>query len=189
VSLSFSKSPSAYRHPTPRFALPHLERPNVPQMLLYADTILGILGLLFSRPFSFWICRMHGSWRRRRIVFLWCWVLICGFVVLDSFMSGYGALSSYCGFAVALQLCFFATCLLGSLFPSVMLRAGGRDCPHHVWLVIGHTGPAASPHRIGFAPSLVLASFLFVAFVATSMRIDIQRLDIFGSSHIRGRVS
>jgi hypothetical protein len=100
-----------------------LERPSVPQMLLYADTILGILGLLFSRPFSFWICRMHGSWRRRRIVFLCCWVLISGFVVLDSFMSGYGALSSYCGFAVALQLCFFALCLLGSLFPSVMLRA------------------------------------------------------------------
>jgi hypothetical protein len=100
-----------------------LERPSVPQMLLYADTILGILGLLFSRPFSLWICRMHGSWRRRRIVFLMCWVLISGFVVLDSLMSGYGALSSYCGFAIALQLCFFALSLLGSLFPSVMLRA------------------------------------------------------------------
>jgi len=92
-------------------------------MLLYADTILGILNLLFARPFSFWISRMHGAWRRRRIVFLMCWVLVSGFVVLDSFMSGYGALSSYCGFAVALQLCFYAISLLGSLFPSIMLRA------------------------------------------------------------------
>ncbi len=107
----------------PRFTLPHLERPSVPQMLLYADSILGILNLLFARPFSFWICRMHGSWRRRRILFLIFWVLISGYVVLDSFMSGYGALASYCGFAVALQLSFFAVTLLGSLFPSIMLRA------------------------------------------------------------------
>jgi hypothetical protein len=110
-------------HTPSRFALPHLERPNVPQMLLFADTILSILSLLFARPFSFWICRMHGSWRRRRVLFLLCWVPFSGFVVLDSFMSGYGALSSYAGFAAALQLCFFSLCLLGSLFPSVMLHA------------------------------------------------------------------
>jgi hypothetical protein len=116
--------PSAHRstHTPFRFALPHLERPNVPQMLLFADTILSILSLLFARPFSFWICRMHGSWRRRRVIFLLCWVPFSGFVVLDSFMSGYGALSSYSGFAVTLQLCFFALSLLGALFPSVMLR-------------------------------------------------------------------
>ncbi len=107
----------------PRFSLPHLERPTVPQMLLYADSILGILNLLFARPFSFWISRMHGSWRRRRIVFLICWVIISGFIILDSFMSGYGALASYCGFAIALQLSFFSASLLGSLFPSVSLRA------------------------------------------------------------------
>ena len=109
--------------PPPRFSLPHLERPSVPQMLLYADSILGILALLFARPFSFWICRMHGSWRRRRVVFLILWVVFSGFVVLDSFMSGYGVLASYCGFSVTLQLFFFATSLLGALFPSIMLRA------------------------------------------------------------------
>jgi hypothetical protein len=65
---------------------------------------------------------MHGSWRRRRIIFLIFWVLISGLVVLDSFMTGYGALTSYSGFAISLQLLFFALSLLGSLFPSIMLR-------------------------------------------------------------------
>jgi hypothetical protein len=55
-------------------------------------------------------------------MFLLCWVPFSGFVVLDSFMSGYGALSSYSGFAVTLQLCFFALSLLGALFPAWITR-------------------------------------------------------------------